>query len=221
LPRRLVRNDGAVIPRARPASPDRELFELFIAAGANIRRVSELLDQLLATWPDDQGLARDILICEQEGDRITHDIVHRINVTPAIPLDRSDVHGLATALDDIVDYAEEVADLLGLYKVEAPMAQAQELAGVLRLACESVAAALDRFHDTRDADLNPLLVEVHRLENDADRIFRGALASLFESGIDPMVVIRWKDLVERIEQAIDSCEHAANLIEGIALKHAQ
>lgn len=204
---------------ARPGSQDREFFELFTAAGANIRRTSALLDELLATWPDDAGLAREILICEQEGDRITHDIVHRLNATATLPLDRADVHGLAGALDDIVDYAEEVADLLGLYKVEAPMAQAQELARVLREACDAVADALDLLHDRR-ADLSRLLVEVHRLENEADRIFRGALASLFESGVDPMVVIRWKDLVERIEQAIDSCEHAANLIEGIVVKHA-
>src|ERR687886_1017601 len=110
------------------APRDREFFDLFEEAGGNIVRAAGLLEQMLLDYPDRADLARDILICEQEGDRITHDIIRRLNETFVTPIDREDIYGLAAALDDIVDFTEEVADYLGLYKVEAPMEQAQQLA---------------------------------------------------------------------------------------------
>lgn len=197
---------------------DREFFALFSEAGANIERVGDLLERLLKSWPEDHGLRREILICEQEGDRITHDVIHRLNATSVTPIDREDIHQLASVLDDIVDYAEEVADYLGLYQIEAPMEQAQQLAAVLREACRNIAQALDRLRNMRD--LNHYFVEVNRLENEGDRIVREAIASLFAGGIDPTLIIRWKDLFERLEQSIDSCETAANILEGIVVKHA-
>jgi uncharacterized protein len=197
---------------------DREFFDLFSEAGSNIRRVGELLDQLMARWPDEEGLRREILICEQEGDRITHDIIHRLNATSVTPLDREDIYALAAALDDIVDYAEEVADYLGLYGVEAPMTQAQELTHILKDACANVDEALSKLRGMRD--LQSYFIEINRLENDGDRVVREAIASLFAGGIDPTLIIRWKDLFERLEQSIDSCESAANILEGILVKHA-
>ena len=197
---------------------DYEFFNLFDEAGANIARAAELLSELMRTWPEANGLRREILICEQEGDRITHDIIHRLNTSSGPPIAREDVYELASALDDVVDYTEEAADFLGLYHIEAPMEQAQELASVLKDACANLAGALARLRGFRD--LNHFFVEVNRLENEGDRITRQALASLFQNGIDPMVVIRWKDIFERIEQAIDACEHAANIIEGIVVKKA-
>ena len=130
----------------------------------------------------------------------------------------ADVHALTGALDDIVDFAEEAADQLGRYGVEASMEPAQEIADVLVRASEEVASALAGLHDGSDA--GPHLVEIHRLENEADRIVREAVASLFVNGIDPMVVIRWKDIFESLEAAVDACETAANVLEGIALKRA-
>jgi len=206
------------MPRFSLVPKDREFFELFSTAGSNIRRVGELLDDLMARWPDDEGLRREILICEQEGDRITHDIIHRLNATSVTPIDREDIYELASVLDDIVDYAEEVADYIGLYQVEAPMASAQTLAGILREACRNVAEALLRLREMRG--LNHYFVEINRLENDGDRVVREAIASLFVGGIDPTLIIRWKDLFERLEQSIDSCERAANILEGIVVKHA-
>lgn len=197
---------------------DREFFSLFEEAGSNIHRSSVLLQELLKSWPDDHGLGREILICEQQGDRITHDIIHRLNTTSVTPIDREDIYGLASALDDIVDYIEEAADILGLYKIEAPMDQAQQLADVLEEAARNIAESLQRL--SRMRDLHHYFVEVNRLENEGDRITREALASLFEGGIDPLLVIRWKDVFERLEQAIDACETAANIIEGIVVKHA-
>ena len=195
-----------------------EYFNLFDEAGANILRAAELLDRLLGNWPDEEGLGREILICEQEGDRITHDLIQLLNHKISTPLDREDVYALASALDDIVDYTEEAADFLGLYGIEAPMEQAQQLSSVLRDACRNLAVALSQLQQL--GDLHHHLVEVHRLENEGDRITREALASLFANGIDPMVVIRWKDIFERIEQAIDACETAANILGGILVKHA-
>jgi predicted phosphate transport protein (TIGR00153 family) len=195
---------------------DREFFNLFVEAGGNIQRAADLFSDLMASWPDDSGLGREILICEQEGDRITHDIIHRLNTTTVTPFDREDIYELASALDDVVDYTEEAADFLALYHVEAPMEQAQQLADVLRDACRNISEVLARLRGFRD--LHPYLVEINRLENEGDRVVREGLAALFGDGVDPMVVIRWRDIYERIEQAIDACETAANIIEGICVK---
>ena len=128
------------------------------------------------------------------------------------------MHALAGALDDIVDYAEEASDQLGLYGVEAPMEQAEEIAEVLVAAAGVVADSLRGLRE--DEDLGARLVEIHRLENEADRIVRAAVASLFRNGIDPMMVIRWKDIFETLESAVDACETVANVLEGISLKRA-
>jgi len=201
------------------ASKDREFFDLFEEAGANILRAAELLDQMLRSYPDRGGdFARDILACEQDGDRITHDIIRRLNETFVTPIDREDIYSLASALDDIVDYTEEVADYLGLYKIEAPMEQSQAMADVLLKAAHQLAEAIPRLRGFKD--ISHYTIEVNRLENDGDRIVREAMAALFDNGIDPMVVIRWKDIYERLEQAIDATETAANILEGITIKNS-
>jgi len=207
------------VPLRRPR-PDPELLGLFDECGRNVQRASLLLRDLLTAYPERAGLARDLFLCEQEGDRIVHDIMHRLarrNGRRA-QLDAADVHALAGALDDIVDHAEEAADQLGLYGVEAPMEQAEEIAGVLVAAAEQVATSLRGLRNGLDA--GPQLVEIHRLENDADRLQRAAVADLFATGIDPMMVIRWKDIFETLESAVDACERAANVLEGIMLKRA-
>jgi predicted phosphate transport protein (TIGR00153 family) len=200
------------------APRDREFFDLFEEAGGNIARAADLLDQMLSSWPDRKELARDILICEQEGDRITHDIIRRLNEMFVTPIDREDIYALASALDDVVDYTEEVADYLGLYKIEAPFEQAQRLAHVLMQAARQIDEAMPRLRDF--GDMSHYTVEVNRLENDGDRISREAMAALFEGGIDPMVVIRWKDIYERLENAIDATETVANILEGIVIKNS-
>ena len=118
----------------------------------------------------------------------------------------------------MVDYTEEVADYLGLYRIEAPMAQAQDLAKVLHQAARQIAEAMPRLRGFKD--LSHYTVEINRLENDGDRIAREAIASLFDNGIDPMVVIRWKDIFERLEEAIDATEHVANILEGVEIKNS-
>ena len=200
------------------APRDRVYFELFEEAGQNIVHAVDLLDRMLTDFPDSKDLARDILDCEHEGDRITHDIIDRLNHTFVTPIDREDILALASALDDIVDYAEEVADYLGLYRIEAPMDQAIRLARVLKAAGRQIAEAMPRLRGFRE--ISDYTVEINRLENEGDRITREAVASLFDGGIDPMVVIRWKDLFERLEAAVDATERVANILEGIVIKNS-
>jgi len=200
--------------------PDPELLTLFEESARNVQRAALLLRDLLTDYPEQSGLARDVLLCEQEGDRIAHDILYRLagNGTRRAALDAADVHALAGALDDIVDYAEEAADQLGLYGVEAPMEQAQQVADVLVGCSEHVAAALRGLRN--GSELSPHLVEIHRLENEADRLQRAAVAGLFANGIDPMMLIRWKDIFDTLEAAVDACETVANVLEGISIKRA-
>ncbi len=204
---------------AKP-KPDLELLTLFEESARNVQRSALLLRDLLTDYPERSGLARDILLCEQEGDRIAHDILHRLagNGHRRSALDAADVHALAGALDDVVDYVEEAADQLGLYGVEAPMEQAEELARVLVGCSEHVSAALRGLRN--GAELSSHLVEIHRLENEGDRLQRAAVAGLFANGIDPMMLIRWKDIYDTLEAAIDACETVANVLEGISIKRA-
>jgi uncharacterized protein len=205
---------------AKAKDDDQELLVLFEESGRNVQHASALLRDLFADYPEQPELAREVLLCEQEGDRIAHDILHRLAERGGrgANLDPADVHALTGALDDVVDHAEEAADQLGLYGVEAPMEPAQEMARVLVGAADQVAESLRRLRDGED--LAPHLVEIHRLENEADRIVRAAVASLFATGIDPMIVIRWKDIFETLEDAVDACETVANVLEGITLKRS-
>jgi uncharacterized protein Yka (UPF0111/DUF47 family) len=188
-----------------PRRVDTQTLDLVEEAGRNVQRATLLLRDLLAAWPEREELTHDLLLCEQEGDRITHDIIHRLNGGGnggRRPFGADDGHALATALDDVVDYAEQTADTLSIYGIEAPMEQATAMGDVLVGAGEQIATAL-RGLRTGGA-IAPHLVEIHRLEN--------------EGGIDPMVVIRWKDVFESLEASVDACEKVAHVLEGITLK---
>src|SRR4051795_3678438 len=159
------------------APKEREFFDLFEEAANNCLLAAELLERMLQQWPDHGELARDVVVCEQEGDRITHEIIQRLNQTFVTPFDREDIIALASSLDDIVDYIEEIADFLGLYRIEAPMEQAQRMARILNLAAQQINAAIPGLRTL--ADIHQFTVEVNRLENEGDRILREAVASLF------------------------------------------
>ena len=197
---------------------DNVFFDLFNRSGQNALRSARMLAEMLEGWPASEGLAREILLAEQEGDKITHELIQRLNATFVTPIDSEDIYGLASALDDITDYIEETSDFMVIYKIEAPMEQAVGMAAVLVKACEQLAEALERLRGFKGLD--PYLIEIHRLENEGDRLYRDAVASLFANGIDPMVVIRWKDLFAVLERAVDATETAAHILEGIAIKNA-
>jgi uncharacterized protein len=195
------------------------VFTLFERMGRNVARTADLLAELMAEHPDRPHLARDILDCEHEGDNVVHDLLHGLaegRDRCPVGLTPSDVHRLAGALDDIVDHAEECADRLVLYGVEAPLEQAVGLSRILAGAAREVAAAVAALRD--GSDVTERLCEIRRLEKEGDRLHRSAVAALFAGGIDPMVVIRWKDILQSLENAVDSCATVANQLEGIALR---
>ncbi len=172
---------------------------------------------MLLEFPDGRDHAAAINECEHRGDAIVHELIGRLNRELATPIDHEDLLSLISALDDIVDLVDEVAAFLSLYAVEAPMLQAEALAHVLRDAAGELSLAVHKVG--RFENISEHVVEVHRLENEADQIVRGAIASLFEHGIDPIVVICWKDIFERLEDAIDSTERAAYVLEGVVIKN--
>ncbi len=206
-----------LIPLLRRGT-DTQVLELLEEFGRIVQRSGLLLRDLITDYPERADLARDLELVEKEGDRIAHDIIARLSAGGGAPppFDPSDGYELARALDDIVDFAEQAGDQLSLYRVEAPMEQAVTLAGVLVQAGDEVARALRALRT--GSDLSGSLVEIHRIENEGDRVMRDGVASLFVNGIDPMVVIRWKDIFESLEQAVDACEKVAHVLEGISLK---
>jgi uncharacterized protein Yka (UPF0111/DUF47 family) len=201
----------------RPDEP--HLLDLLDEGGRNAQRAAVLLREMLAGYPEHAHLAHDLVVCEQEGDRITHDLIHGLQHRRArrrVPFGSADGHRLATALDDVVDLAEQTGDTLGVYRVEAPMEPAVGLADVLVGATAEVAQALGALRT--GAPLGPRVTAIKRLESDADRLSRAAVGTLFASGIDPMVVIRWKDIYASLEAAVDACEQVAHVLEGIGLR---
>lgn len=197
--------------------PGREIFEMLRAAGHNLAESAELLAALLADWPDAGDLRREISRREKEGDRLTHKVINALRVSKMTPFDREDIFALAGAIDDVVDDIEEVSEQLALTRIEAPMEQAQQLAGVLRESGRTLSRTLDGLARLEDIEEN--LAEIRRLEQEGDTIYRQALASLFDGAIDPMFVLRWKDIYEGLEEAIDRSRHAGNSIESIVVKH--
>jgi predicted phosphate transport protein (TIGR00153 family) len=198
--------------------PQAELFALLRSAGHNLVTAAAALDELLRVWPEDRGLREEISRLEHEGDRLTHKLVNRLRASKLAPLDREDIHALAGSIDDVVDDIEEVSEQLAIKHVEAPMEQAQQLAGVLRDSSRALAGALDGLERLDGVELR--LDEIRALEQEGDRLYRGALASLFDNAIDPMFVLRWKDIYGALEEGIDRCRTAGHSIEGIVVKHS-
>jgi predicted phosphate transport protein (TIGR00153 family) len=215
--RRLTAGGALALVERALRGRDDAFFDLLDAAADNAAAAAVLLSTLLEGFPDSRALAEQIVELEHEGDRITHEIIRRLNEDFVTPIDREDILRLASALDDVVDLIDEVAAFLGLYGVEASMVQADALARVLVEATRHLALAVHKSKSFDD--VSEQTVEVHRLENDGDAIVRQAIASLFEERIDPMVVIRWKDIFERLEDAIDATERAAFVLEGIIIKN--
>jgi uncharacterized protein len=205
------------VPRFRLVPQNRAFYELFDRAAANLVETAELLVELLEHYPDRSQLVGRIKDHEHVGDDVTHEIVLMLNKTFVTPIDREDVYDLASALDDICDLMDQVADELSLYRVESVQPAAVEQARVVRRAVVILAEAIAALDGLRD--IGDLLVAIHTLEDEGDRIVRDAVAGLFANGLDPLVVIRWKDIYQDLEQAIDGCERAAHVLESVYLKN--
>jgi uncharacterized protein len=197
----------------------KEFYELFARAGENAREVARLVDRRFNEHPNSGVTQEEVKAVETQGDTITRDIIQLMNTQYLTPFDREDIYQLATEIDDVVDYLEEASDLLGLYGVEMPTRHAVEQCKIIVKAVEQLAIALDNLKGMRG--VQEALIELKRLEDEGDRVLRDALASLFRDGrIDPLIVIRWKDIYEGLERSLDACETAANVVANILVKNA-
>jgi len=184
-------------------------------------KTAEGLKAMVDTWENVDIRAGEIMELEHEGDSITHQIMALLNRTFVTPFDREDIALLAHVLDDVTDFIQAAADAMFVYKVDYPSQRAKELADVIVQAAVEVEKAIPQLR--RLAQQKQILercVEINRLENMADRIYRTAMAELFDNSTDMAYVIKWREIYEHMESATDRCEDVANVLEGVALKHA-
>lgn len=193
-------------------------FELFQKAAHNMIEGSRLLKDMMEDFRNPVEQARRIEDIEHIGDSITHDIARKLNQTFITPIDREDIHGLASALDDILDLVEAVADRFVVFKVTRPTEPAIKLANILYQASVAVGAGIDLLGKPH-VDITECCVRINSLENEADRVMRDAISTLFDQEKDPIAVIKWKEIYENFEEGTDRCEDVANILERIALKH--
>jgi hypothetical protein len=203
--------------RIRLLPQNTRFYELFDAAAVNVEQAGRALHGLLAAFPDTRAHHEHLRDCEREGDRVTHELVRLLNSTYITPFDREDIFTLATVVDDVVDHLEEAANEVQLYGVRSIPDEALAQAGAAEEACGLLARVLRRLRE--GLDLREELAAIHRTEDHADGLARDALGRLFAGGADPLVVIRWKDIHEEIEEAVDSCQRAANVVETMLLKN--
>jgi predicted phosphate transport protein (TIGR00153 family) len=195
----------------------REFFELFTQASANAREIARVLVELLEEWPDGRGRLADIRELEHEGDRLTHAVIDLLNRTFVTPLDRDDMYRLASAIDDVCDHVDEAADDIDAYEVQTIPLRARQQADVIYRAASRLHEAVERLEGFKDSQRQ--LVALRELEDEGDRLSREAVAELFRSGSDPLTIIRLKDLHEQLEEAVDACETAADVLEAILVKN--
>ncbi|HEV2250192.1 MAG TPA: DUF47 family protein [Candidatus Limnocylindria bacterium] len=192
-------------------------FTLFSQHAQNALEATQALERLLSDFSDVENKARDIHAIEHYGDKLTHQIMQELNGTFVTPLDREDIVGLASKLDDVTDVCHDVSEMVVLYKVRSIRPLAVQQAKVLVAAAEHLVAAMKDLEKL--GGLEPHWIKIHTLENEGDQLFRTAVADLFAQSTDPVEIIKWKDLHGLIEVAIDRCEDVANIVETIVVKH--
>jgi predicted phosphate transport protein (TIGR00153 family) len=195
----------------------REFFDLFTQASANAREIARLLVELLEDWPASREKLRDIRELEHEGDRLTREVISLLNRTFVTPLDRDDMYRLASVIDDICDHVDEAADDIDAYEMQSVPALARRQADVIFRAVARLHEAVELLESF--GDTNKHLFALRELEDEGDRLVREAIAELFRSGADPLTIIRCKDIHEQLEEALDACENAADVLEAILAKN--
>jgi len=205
------------VARLRLTTQRREFFDLFTQASANARGISRLLVELIEDWPESRGKLGEIRDAEHEGDRLTHEVINLLNRTFVTPLDRDDMYRLATAIDDVCDHIDEAADNIDAYEVTDVPDRARQQAEVIHRAASRLHEAVELLEGFKDS--RRYLDALRELEDEGDRLSREAVAELFRSGSDPLTIIRWKDIHEQLEEAVDACENAADVLEAILVNN--
>ncbi len=200
---------------------EEKFFELFEGSAQNMVKAAQQLKQLVDTWENVEGRVNEITELEHAGDTITHWIMEQLNRTFVTPFDREDIALLAHSLDDVTDFIHAAADAMYLYNVARPGQKAKELSDIIVQAATEVERAVPQLrHRAELSRIVERCVEINRLENMADRVFRSAMAELFTDTKDIAEIIKWREIYEHMESATDRCEDVANVLEGVALKHA-
>jgi predicted phosphate transport protein (TIGR00153 family) len=200
---------------------EEKFFDLFQDSAENMVKAAHNLKEMINNWEHVEGKVAEITELEHKGDIITHEIMSRLNRTFVTPFDREDIVQLAHVLDDVTDFIHSAADAMLLYKVERPGQRAEELADIIVEATEEIEKVLPQLR--KRIILSSVLkrcVEINRLENLADRVYRSAIAELFDDSTDMADIIKWREIYAHMESATDRCEDVANVLEGVAIKHA-
>jgi len=200
---------------------DKRFAVLFEQSAHNAVKIAHQLNDMICTWENVEERLGIITDLEHEGDASTHQIMAQLHRSFITPFDREDIALLAHSLDEITDYIHSSADMMVLYKVGQPTSRARELADIIVQAASEVEKAVAEVHDHIDREkLLKRCMEINRLENDGDSVYRAALAELFSDSADTASLIKWREIYEHMETAIDRCEDVANVLEGVALKYA-
>jgi predicted phosphate transport protein (TIGR00153 family) len=197
-----------------------DFFEIFDKAALNVTGAAGLLVELMENFNDVEGLAKRIYDAEHEGDMLTHDIIKKLNKTFITPIDREDLYTLASRLDDILDLIWSATDRISIFNIKYITKEAISLSKDLMQTTEVIHKTIRKLKEKNYSHVQELCIEINRLENRIDRIFRNALGGLFVEMNDPLEIIKWKEIYELLEDASDRCEDVANVIESIVLKHA-
>lgn len=200
-----------LIPREEKFYDDFKLMADQLRAGAR------MLEQMLAVDPPQHDRAHEIKEVEHQCDFLTHEIIQRLNKTFVTPIDREDIHSLAKSLDDVMDAIDSAAALIPLYRIERVRPAARELARVIIDQTGEIRAAVEALEQKKG--VLPRAIEINRLENEADRIHKQAVGALFDEEKDPIEIMKWKEILDILEEATDACEDVANLLENIVVKH--
>jgi predicted phosphate transport protein (TIGR00153 family) len=199
---------------------EESFFQLFEGSAQNMVKAAQKLKELIDTWENVADKINEINEFEHAGDTITHQIMEQLHRTFVTPFDREDIAALAHSLDDVTDFIQATADAMYLYKVERPAQSAKELSDVIvQAACEVERAMPLLRHRNQLKRMLESCVEINRLENVADEIYRSTIAKLFTDNTDIVELIKWREIYEHMESATDRCEDVANVLEGVALKH--
>jgi predicted phosphate transport protein (TIGR00153 family) len=190
----------------------------FVALAEQIRNGAILLEEMLAGERTIWAKTDEIKRLEHECDALTRDVIRRLYRSFITSLDREDIHRLVRSLDDIMDAIDASAAVIRLYRIEQVRPHARELAGIIKASVDQVLIGLKALESR--TELLTCAVEINRLENEADRIHQVAVGALFADERDPIAIMKWKEILDFLEAATDSCEDVADLFEGVIVKHA-